>query len=90
MIFTIKTTIDRAGRLVVPKAIRDQAGLKPGILLDVSLRGAVLEITPSPQPVKITKHKSIAVAQRVAPVKNTPLTQETVSETIEAMRNRRA
>jgi AbrB family looped-hinge helix DNA binding protein len=43
------TTIDRAGRLVVPKAIRDQAGWQPGDQLDIRISYGVVEILP-PQP----------------------------------------
>ena len=33
----MKTTIDRAGRVVIPVAIRSKAGLKPGTELEVLL-----------------------------------------------------
>ncbi len=42
----MKTTIDRAGRVVIPKAIRDRAGLQPGSELDIRLDNGVVEITP--------------------------------------------
>ena len=32
----MRTTIDKAGRVVIPAAIRDQAGLTPGAELEVS------------------------------------------------------
>ena len=35
MISGMKTTIDAAGRLVVPKALRQALGLKPGQVLEV-------------------------------------------------------
>jgi len=31
----MRTTIDRAGRIVVPKAIREELGLRPGIELEL-------------------------------------------------------
>jgi AbrB family looped-hinge helix DNA binding protein len=31
----MKTIMDDAGRLVIPKSIRQQAGLKPGLPLDI-------------------------------------------------------
>jgi AbrB family looped-hinge helix DNA binding protein len=42
----MKTTIDRAGRLVIPKGIRELAGLKPGMELDVDYRYGSVVIEP--------------------------------------------
>jgi len=39
------TTIDRAGRVVIPKAIRERAGLQPGMELNVELQGNRVEIS---------------------------------------------
>ncbi|MGH8995860.1 MAG: AbrB/MazE/SpoVT family DNA-binding domain-containing protein [Acidimicrobiales bacterium] len=39
----MRTTIDRVGRLVIPKALRDQAGLQPGDI-EVTLDGAGIRI----------------------------------------------
>ncbi|MGH9289291.1 MAG: AbrB/MazE/SpoVT family DNA-binding domain-containing protein [Acidimicrobiales bacterium] len=41
----MRTTIDRAGRLVIPKPLRDQVGLAPGEV-DLSVDGASLRIEP--------------------------------------------
>ena len=38
--------IDKAGRVVIPKAVREAAGLKPGVKLDIRYRGGVVEIEP--------------------------------------------
>jgi AbrB family looped-hinge helix DNA binding protein len=46
----MKTTIDRSGRVVIPKEIRQRAGLTPGTELDIRLDNDVVEISqPSPQ-----------------------------------------
>jgi AbrB family looped-hinge helix DNA binding protein len=42
----MKTTIDRAGRVVIPKAIRDRAGLVPGAELEIRLDNGIVEISP--------------------------------------------
>lgn len=42
----MEATIDKAGRIVVPKAIRDALGLSPGTILDVSTYGAGLTLIP--------------------------------------------
>jgi AbrB family looped-hinge helix DNA binding protein len=35
----VKATIDRYGRIVVPKALRDRQGLAPGSTLDLTTEG---------------------------------------------------
>ena len=42
----MRTTIDRTGRLVVPKALRDRLGLNAGAGVELTERGAELVITP--------------------------------------------
>lgn len=39
----MRTTIDKAGRLVIPKALRDQLGLRPGEV-EVNADGAALRV----------------------------------------------
>lgn len=39
----MRTTIDKAGRLVIPKALRDQAGITAGEV-NVSLDGAAIKV----------------------------------------------
>jgi AbrB family looped-hinge helix DNA binding protein len=41
----MRTTIDRAGRLVVPKALRDRLGLLPGEV-EITADGASLRVEP--------------------------------------------
>jgi AbrB family looped-hinge helix DNA binding protein len=41
----MRTTIDTAGRLVVPKRLRDQLGFDPGTELDLDAVDGRLEIT---------------------------------------------
>ena len=41
----MKTTIDKAGRLVIPKQLRDSLGLRPGPV-DVAADGAALRVEP--------------------------------------------
>jgi AbrB family looped-hinge helix DNA binding protein len=35
--FSMETVVDRAGRIVLPKYIRDALGLLPGTKVDISL-----------------------------------------------------
>jgi AbrB family looped-hinge helix DNA binding protein len=41
----MRTTIDKAGRLVIPKALRDSLGLLPGEV-EVAADGAALRVEP--------------------------------------------
>lgn len=41
----MRTTIDKAGRLVIPKTLRDRVGLRPGPV-EVSERGTGLHVEP--------------------------------------------
>jgi AbrB family looped-hinge helix DNA binding protein len=41
----MRATIDKAGRLVIPKQLRDEAGLRPGEV-EVSVYGAGLRVEP--------------------------------------------
>lgn len=63
-ILTMKSTIDAAGRVVIPKAIRAAARLEPGTRLRFRVTSAgVLEIEPEPLEVVIQKVGRLAVAQ---------------------------
>lgn len=42
----MRTTIDRAGRLVIPRGMRSQVGLTEGGEVDISVRGAAILIEP--------------------------------------------
>jgi len=44
----MKTTIDRAGRLVIPRALRDRIGLSDGGEVELELDGAAVRIEPVP------------------------------------------
>src|SRR5262245_25706059 len=59
------TTIDASGRLVVPKEIRRQAGIRPNSRLEVRLRDGKIEIEPAPVPVRLERRGRLVVA--VAP-----------------------
>lgn len=87
MISTMKTTIDAAGRLVIPKEIRREAGLKPGMPLEVRWEEGRIEITPAPLPVKLIRRGQLLVA---VPQKDvSPLTAEAVEQTRTALRRER-
>lgn len=53
----MKTTIDRGGRVVIPKVLRERAGLTPGMEVDVQFNDGNIEIhPPAPQGSLVRKH----------------------------------
>lgn len=83
----MKTTIDTAGRLVIPKTIRREAGLEPGTSLEVRWRDGRIEIEPEPLPVTLRRKGRllVAVPKRPVPV----LRAETVEQTRRSLRRER-
>ena len=60
----MKSTIDAAGRVVIPKAIRAAVRLEPGTRLRFRVTSAgILEIEPEPLEVTIQKEGQLTVAQ---------------------------
>jgi AbrB family looped-hinge helix DNA binding protein len=62
MIHTMVTTMDAAGRLVIPSEIRREAGLLPDTPLDVRWRDGVIEIEPQPIAVALKRRGRLLVA----------------------------
>ena len=58
----MSTAIDAAGRLVIPKAVRDAAGLRPGVPLEIRYRDGRIEIEPAPVDVTVRSFGGVAVA----------------------------
>ena len=80
----MKTTIDAAGRIVVPKVLRERLGLAGGRALEIREREGHLEIEPVATPMSLVKRRGgrVAVPARKLP----PLTDEIVRETLEHIR----
>lgn len=83
----MKTTIDAAGRLVIPKEIRREAGWRPGTPLEVRWEGGRIEIEPAPLAVKLVKKGRLLVAQPRTAVP--PLTAEAVERARRSLRRER-
>lgn len=84
----MKTTIDSAGRLVIPKELRREAGLQPGTELEIRWRQGLIEIEPAPLPVKLKKRGRFLVALPDQPIER--LTNETVQRTRRQLTRNRA
>jgi AbrB family looped-hinge helix DNA binding protein len=80
----MRTTIDGAGRIVVPKSLRDALGLMPGQDLDVEVRDGRLEIEVPPTPMRLERRGDVMVAVPDEPLPE--LTAEEVRATLEQIR----
>lgn len=80
----MRTAIDRAGRIIVPKALRDEMGLDPGRELEIRARDGLLVIEPVPVEVSLVRRGKTIVAR---PKEKLPaLTQDEVRATLEGAR----
>ena len=80
----MKATIDAAGRIVVPKPLRQALGLKAGQPLEIRAGDGRLEIEISPTPVQLRKRGKGVVA--VPDAELPALTAEQVRDTLERVR----
>ena len=78
------TAIDSAGRIVVPKPLRDALGLVPGQLLEISAGDGRIEIVVAATPMSLKKRGKGVVA--VADVALPPLTAAQVRDALEKTR----
>ncbi|HEY8644042.1 MAG TPA: AbrB/MazE/SpoVT family DNA-binding domain-containing protein [Candidatus Dormibacteraeota bacterium] len=80
----MKATIDGAGRLVVPKPLRDQLGVKPGQVLELEVRDGRLEAEVAAVEMHLERgrHGPVAVPTDALPT----LTADLVRETLERSR----
>jgi len=58
----MRTTIDAAGRIVVPKQLRGALGLGPGATVDISRYGEGLHIVASGRTARLVKEDGVLVA----------------------------
>ena len=80
----MRTTIDRAGRIVVPRALRDELGLKGGTAVEIRVNGGRLEIEPVATPMRLVRRGKGRVATTDAPLP--PIDADDVRAVIESLR----
>jgi AbrB family looped-hinge helix DNA binding protein len=80
----MRVAIDAAGRILVPKPLREALGLQPGQLLEIRAGEGRLEIEIASTPMRLEKRGKgvVAVPQTELPA----LTAEEVRETLERTR----
>lgn len=80
----MRTTIDGAGRVVIPKATRTRLGLEAGKVVEIRERDGLLEIAPVATAMALKRRGGglVAVPEETLP----PLTDEMVRATLEGTR----
>ena len=82
----MKTTIDKAGRVVIPAPIRARAGLRPGTELEVVLDDVSVRLLRSVPPPKLVRVGKRLVARPTVGAGRRPAVD--VARLIEEERNR--
>jgi AbrB family looped-hinge helix DNA binding protein len=80
----MRTSLDAAGRVVIPKEMRDRLGLRRGRLVEIREREGRIEIEPAATAMSLVRRSGGAVA--VSGEKLPPLTDELVRDTLERTR----
>src|SRR3989442_13562297 len=81
IVSAMKAVIDRAGRIVVPKPLRQALGLKPGQPLEIRAADGRLEIEIASTPMQLRKRGKGLVA--IPKAKLPPLTAEQVRDSLQ-------
>lgn len=80
----MRTTIDKAGRVVIPLALRERLSLGPGQAIEVRERDGRIEIEPAPLEVALEERDGALVAVPTDPPP--PLTDAMVRAVLEQTR----
>lgn len=80
----MRVVIDGAGRLVVPKSLRDQLGLRAGTALEIRVRDGRLELEPAATPMRLVRRGGglVATADEALP----PIDADDVRAVTESLR----
>ena len=77
----MEVTLDSAGRIVVPKVLRDALGLHPGSTVDISRYGSGLQLVPTGRTARLVDEDGALVAAG-----ETTIDDDTVFALIDAAR----
>jgi AbrB family looped-hinge helix DNA binding protein len=64
----MEAVVDQAGRVVLPKPIRDALGLLPGTKVDITPYGAGAQIVPAGRTARLVDEHGVLVAAADTPV----------------------
>lgn len=77
----VETTIDSAGRIVVPKALREALGLTAGSTVDMTIYGGGIQLVPVSRTARLIEETGALVAHS-----ETIVTDEMIFSAIDAGR----
>jgi AbrB family looped-hinge helix DNA binding protein len=80
------TTIDKAGRVVIPASVRQRLGLRAGTELSVTVDEASVTLAPVVEPPRLVRHKGRLLARPVGDRRDLPVVD--VAKLVEEERNR--
>ncbi len=80
----MRIAIDGAGRLVIPKSIRDHAGLRPGTEVEIEFRDGRIEIEATSATMGLVEDERGAIVSTDRDIP--PLTAADVREVLERVR----
>lgn len=78
----MKAVIDSAGRVLLPKQLRDSLGLQPGTTVDISPYGAGVQLTPGGRTARLERETGGRLVARA----DTEVTDEMVFALIDSAR----
>lgn len=81
----MKTTIDRAGRVVIPKPMREELGLRGGEELEITTRDGRIEIEQPLRPMALVERDGFLAAE-IEGEDQLTLTVDDVREVLERLR----
>lgn len=81
----MQVTIDAAGRVVVPKPLRDELGLSPDTPLEIDVVDGHLELSAPHEPPKVVEGPNGPLVAETG----TPISDADVRRVLEAARERR-
>ena len=83
-IMNTRLTLDRAGRIVIPKTLRDELGLEAGDALDLVCEGEQITLRPVRGTSPLTRERGVWVFRT-----GQPLSVETTDDVVRRIRDER-
>jgi AbrB family looped-hinge helix DNA binding protein len=80
------TTIDKAGRVVIPAAIREKIGLRAGVEIEIIADDFSVRLVPTGRAPRLIRKGKRLIARPTAPLKDRPAMD--VGALVEEERNR--